>query len=186
VQEACRPPACPRPRNPYPSFVVSAVGAASIQAALVGAGITPARSGFDIAFADGLAQLNRGEYAIAAERLQTATTYFDSALARDYLALAQDRADAEDGADGNPVPGEAGIAWWMWGVVALLVLGALTVGLVIGRRRPAGSDERPAPPSGAYHSAGDTDPDVVETPSPTDRAAPTAGTPSAGPRDADR
>jgi hypothetical protein len=170
-----------------PSFVVSAVGAASIQAALVGAGVTAARSGFDIAFADGLAQINRGEYAAAAERLQTATTYFDSALARDYLAFAQDRAAAQEGPVGNPTPDDGGIPWWMWGMLALLVLGALTAGLMIGgRRRPAGSGDRPAPSSGAHHSAGDTDPDVVETPSPTDGATPTAGTPSAGPRDADR
>ncbi|MGY1690622.1 hypothetical protein [Geodermatophilus sp. SYSU D01105] len=169
-----------------PSFVVSAVGAASIQAALVGAGITPARSGFDIAFAEGLAQLNREEYAVAAERLQTATTYFDSALARDYLTLAQDRAAAQEEAASNPVPGDGGIAWWMWGVVALLVLGALVTGLLIGRRRPpAGSDGRPAPPPGT-HSAGDTDPAVVGTPSATDGAAPRAGSPSAGQRDADR
>ncbi|MGY1707518.1 hypothetical protein ACI79C_23390 [Geodermatophilus sp. SYSU D00697] len=169
-----------------PSFVVSAVGAASIQAALVGAGITPARSGFDIAFADGLAQLNRAEYAVAAERLQTATTYFDSALARDYLTLARDRAAAEEEATSNPVPGDGGIAWWMWGMVALLVLGALVTGLLIGRRRPpAGSDARPAPPQGT-HSAGDTDPAVGGTPSTTNGAAPRAGTPSAGQRDADR
>jgi hypothetical protein len=137
-----------------PSFVVSAVGAASVQAALVGAGITPARSGFDIAFKDGLTLINQEEYEAAAERLQTATTYFDSALARNYLALAQDRAAAEDGADGNPVPDDGGIAWWMWGVVALLVLGALTVGLLIGRRRPAGSNDRPAPSSETGHSLG--------------------------------
>jgi hypothetical protein len=170
-----------------PSFVVSAVGAASIQAALVGAGITPARSGFDIAFADGLAQLNRGENAAAAERLQTATTYFDSALARGYLTVAQERAAAEDGADGNPVPGEADIAWWMWGVVALLVLGALTAGLVIGRRRrPAGSDDRPPPSSGTGHNRVDADHPVVGTSDPAHGAAPTAGNASAGPRDADR
>jgi hypothetical protein len=170
-----------------PSFVVSAVGAASVQAALDSAGVTAARSGFDIAFADGLTQINRGEYAAAAERLQTATTYFDSALARYYLRVAQARAAAQDDPVGNPTPDDGSIPWWMWGVVALLVLGALTAGLMIGgRRRPAGSDDRPAPPSGARHSAGGTDPDVVETPSPTDGAAPTAGTPSAGPRDADR
>jgi hypothetical protein len=170
-----------------PSFVVSAVGAASIQAALVGAGITPARSGFDITFADGLAQLNRGEYAIAAERLRTATTYFDSALAREYLTLAQDRAAAQDDPVGNPTPDDGGIPWWTWGVVALLVLGALTAGLLIGRRRrPAGSDDRPAPPSGAGHSPGDAEHHVVGTSGPTDGAAPTAGNASAGPRDADR
>jgi hypothetical protein len=170
-----------------PSFVVSAVGAASIQAALVGAGITPARSGFDITFADGLGQLNRGEYAIAAERLRTATTYFDSALAREYLTLAQDRAAAQDDPVGNPTPDDGGIPWWTWGVVALLVLGALTAGLLIGRRRrPAGSDDRPAPPSGAGHSPGDAEHHVVGTSGPTDGAAPTAGNASAGPRDADR
>jgi hypothetical protein len=170
-----------------PSFVVSAVGAASIQAALVGAGITPARSGFDITFADGLGQLNRGEYAIAAERLRTATTYFDSALAREYLTLAQDRAAAQDDPVGNPTPDDGGIPWWTWGVVALLVLGALTAGLLIGRRRrPAGSGDRPAPPSGAGHSPGDAEHHVVGTSGPTDGAAPTAGNASAGPRDADR
>ena len=137
-----------------PSFVVSAVGAASVQAALVGAGITPARSGFDIAFKDGLTLINQEEYEAAAERLQTATTYFDSALARNYLALARDRAAAEDGADGNPVLDDGGIAWWMWGVVALLVLGALTAGLLIGRRRPAGSNDRPAPSAGTGHGPG--------------------------------
>jgi hypothetical protein len=170
-----------------PSFVVSAVGAASIQAALVGAGVTATRSGFDIAFADGLAQINRGEYAAAAERLKTATTYFDSALARDYLTFAQDRAAAQDDPVGNPTPGDGGIPWWMWGVVALLVLGALTAGLLIGRRRrPAGSDDRPAPPSGAGHSSGDAEHHVVGTSGPTDGAAPTAENASAGPRDADR
>lgn len=162
-----------------PSFVVSAVGAASVQAALVGAGVTPARSGFDIAFADGLAQLNRGEYAAATERLQTATTYFDSALARDYLTVAQEYAAAEDGADGNPTSDDSGIPWWMWGVVALLVLGALTAGLLIGRRRrPAGSDDRSAASPRTGHHVG--------TSGPTDAAAPTAGDVSAGQRDADR
>ncbi|SDN69139.1 hypothetical protein [Geodermatophilus sp. DSM 45219] len=149
-----------------PSFVVSAVGAASIQAALVGAGVTATRSGFDIAFADGLAQINRGEYAAAAERLRTATTYFDSALARDYLTFAQDRAAAREDAVDDLVPDDGGIAWWMWGVVVLLVLGALTAGLLIGRRRR---------PTG-----------VVGTAGPTGGAAPTAGDASAGQRDADR
>jgi hypothetical protein len=167
-----------------PSFVVSAVGAASIQAALVGAGITPARSGFDIAFADGLAQLNRGEYAVAAERLQTATTYFDSALARDYLTVAQERAAPDDPV--GPPSDDGGIPWWMWGVVALLVLGALIAGLLIGRRRrPAGSDDRSAPPSGTGHRSGDADHHVVGMAGPTD-GAPTAGNASAGQRDADR
>ncbi|MGY1667653.1 hypothetical protein [Geodermatophilus sp. SYSU D00696] len=170
-----------------PSFVVSAVGAASIQSALVGAGITPARSGFDIAFADGLAQLNRGEYAIAAERLRTATTYFDSALARDYLTVAQDRAAAQEDAAGNAAPDDRGIAWWMWGVVALLVPGALATGLLIGRRRrPAGSHDRPAASSEIGHGSGDPDHHVVGRADPTDGAAPTADSSSAGPRDADR
>lgn len=148
-----------------PSFVVSAVGAASIQAAMVSAGVTAARSGFDIAFADGLTQFNQQEYAAAAERLEVATTYFDSALAREYLAIARDRASAPDDTAGTPVPEDGGIAWWMWALVAVLVLGALTAGLMIGRRRP-----RP----------------VGATSNRTDGAAPTAGTPSAGPRDAGR
>jgi Trypsin-like peptidase domain len=170
-----------------PSFVVSAVGAASVQAALVGAGITAARSGFDIAFADGLAQINREEYAAAAERLETATTYFDSALARDYLTFAQDRAAAQGDPVGNPAPSDGGIPWWMWGVVPLLVLGALAAGLLIGRRRrPAGSDDGPAAPSGGGHGPGDAEHHVVGTSGPTGGAAPTAGNASAGPRDADR
>ena len=170
-----------------PSFVVSAVGAASIQAALVGAGVTATRSGFDIAFADGLAQINREEYAAAAERLRTATTYFDSALAHDYLAIARDLASAQDDAVSNPMPDDGGIPWWMWGVVALLVLGALTAGLLIGRRRrPAGSDDRATASSEAGHSPGDADHHVVGTSSPTDGAAPTTGSASAGQRDDDR
>jgi hypothetical protein len=167
---------------------ISAVGAASIQAALVGAGITPARSSFDDAFADGLTLINEEEYAAAAERLQTATTYFDSALARDYLALARDRAATQDTAVDTPTPDDEGIAWWMWGLVALLVLAALAAGLLIGRRRrPANSADSPARHSGAHHSSGHADRDVAaETAGPTDGAAPTAGTPSAGSRDADR
>jgi hypothetical protein len=169
-----------------PTNTVSAVGAASIQAALVGANITTARSGFDIAFADGLTLLNQRDYAAAAERLQTATTYFDSALARDYLAIARDFAGAEDDTAGIPVPDDGGIAWWMWGLVALLVLGALTAGLMIGRRRPAGSHGRPVRSSGTGQSRHDADNHVLGTSGPTSGAAPTAGIPSAGPRDADR
>lgn len=165
---------------------ISAVGAASIQAALVGTGITAAPSGFDIAFTDGLTLINQEEYAAAAEQLQAATTYFDSPLARQYLAIARDLAGAEDVTPGNPVSDDGGIPWWMWGVVALLVLGALTAGLMIGRRRPAGSDDGPAPSSGAGHSPVDADHNVAGTSGPTDGESPTAGIPSVGPRDADR
>jgi hypothetical protein len=75
----------------------------------------------------------------------------------------------------------------MWGVVALLVLGALIAGLLIGRRRrPAGSADRSAASSGTGHRSGDADHHVVGMAGPTDGAAPTAGNASAGQRDADR
>jgi hypothetical protein len=168
-----------------PNFVVSAVGAASVQAALVAANITAARSPFDIAFADGLTRINQHEYTAAAERLQTATSYFDSDLARHYLGIARDRASAQDNTPGNPVPDNSGIAWWVWGLVALLVLGALAAGLVIGRRhRPAGPDHRRTPSSRAGDGR-DAD-DVVATSGPRGEAPPREGIPSTDPRDADR
>jgi hypothetical protein len=166
---------------------ISAVGAASIQAALVSAGIAAARSGFDIAFTDGLTLINQEEYAAAAQRLEDAKTYFDSPLARQYLALARDRAGEQGDPAGAPSSDGGEIPWWAWGLLALLVLGALTAGLMIGRRRhsahPRGGS---APTSEAGHSPGDADQHVVATSGPRDAAAPRDGIASTGPRDADR
>jgi hypothetical protein len=133
---------------------ISAVGVASVQAALVTAEITPERSGFDTELTEGLKLLNQGKYAAAVERLQAATTYFDSPLAHRYLAMARERAGAQEGTGsgtGTPAPEAEGIPWWMSGVVVLLVLGALAAGLVIGRRRA-----RPAGPTGGSASSDET------------------------------
>jgi hypothetical protein len=135
---------------------ISAVGAASVQAALVTAEITPERSGFDTELTEGLELLNQEKYAAAVKRLQAATTYFDSPLAHQYLAMARERAGAQDGTGtgtgtGTPAPEAEGIPWWMSGVVVLLVLGALAAGLMIGRRRA-----RPAGPTGGAASTKET------------------------------
>ncbi|WP_448624932.1 trypsin-like peptidase domain-containing protein [Geodermatophilus sp. URMC 64] len=165
---------------------VSAVGAASVEAALIAADIPTARSGFDIAFADGLTQMNQHEYAAAVERLEAATTYFDSALARQYLEVARERANAEEDAADTPIADGGGIAWWMWGLVALLVLAALAAGLLIGRRRrPAGPDNGPARSRAAGPSSDGADHDVVAPPRPRDGTAPAEGTATAAPRHAD-
>jgi hypothetical protein len=155
---------------------VSAVGADSIQAAMDAAGVTPARSGFDIAFTDGLMRFNEKEYAAAAQRLEAATDYFDSALAREHLELARSRAGAEDGGVGMPMSDDGGIAGWVWGLLALLVLAGLTAALlIVRRRRPGGSGDRPTPTSGTGHGPGDAQHPAGGPSAPTDGDAPTAG-----------
>ncbi|MGY1619461.1 hypothetical protein ACI797_22190 [Geodermatophilus sp. SYSU D00691] len=126
------------------------VGAAAISEALTEAGIATDRSPFDVAFTRGLELFNDGRYSAAAQRLESAGEFFESALADRHRQTATDLAAGEEPAAAEPADGEQGTPWWLWAAVAggALVLLLLLWWLVARRRsRRSGPPAAPGPPA---------------------------------------